>query len=118
MNRMRSPLSKTPPPDNPLKRSGSEGSERVVALDAKTGAEKWVHEYECEYKNVSYNAGPRTTPAIDGDRVYTLGTMGDLRCLDIKDGKAVFDRDNWDITDQAVREGLARIDHEAVGMSE
>lgn len=80
-------VSKTAPPENPLKRAGSEGTERVIALDAKTGAEKWVHEYDCEYKNVSYNAGPRTTPVIDGDRVFTLGTMGDLRCLDIKDGK-------------------------------
>lgn len=35
-----------------------------------------------------------------------------------RNGQAVFDRDNWDITDEAVREGLARIDHEAVGMSE
>jgi bacillithiol system protein YtxJ len=35
-----------------------------------------------------------------------------------RDGKAVFDRDNWDITDEAVREGLARIDHVAVGAPE
>lgn len=83
-------VSPTPPPAEAIKRANSDGSERVIALDAKTGAEKWVHEYECAYKNVSYSAGPRTTPVIDGDRVYTLGTMGDLRCLDIKDGKAVW----------------------------
>ena len=83
-------VSPTAAPENPLKRANSDGSERVIALDAKTGEQKWVHEYECAYKNVSYNAGPRTTPVIDGDRVYTLGTMGDLRCLSAKDGKPVW----------------------------
>ena len=34
--------------------------------------------------------GPRATPAVDEDRVYTLGMMGDLRCLDAKTGKPVW----------------------------
>lgn len=35
-----------------------------------------------------------------------------------EDGKAVFDRDNWDITDEAVSEGLSRIVREAASSSE
>ncbi len=31
--------------------------------------------------------GPRGTPTVDGDRVYALGGMGDLSCLDAATGK-------------------------------
>ncbi len=68
----------------------SKGKERVVCLDADKGTEVWVHEYECEYKRVSYGSGPRTTPVVAGDVVYTLGAMGDLKCLNLKDGKPVW----------------------------
>jgi outer membrane protein assembly factor BamB len=65
------------------------GVERVFCLDQKTGDQLWKYEYECVYQ-VSYGAGPRTTPAVSGDKVYTLGTMGDLVCLTVKDGKPVW----------------------------
>jgi len=75
---------------NPAKAATTPGKERVLSLDAKTGKEKWAHEYDCTYQRISYPFGPRTTPSIVGDRVYTLGTMGDLRCLDVKNGKPVW----------------------------
>src|SRR5439155_24069141 len=31
--------------------------------------------------------GPRTTPPVDGDRLYALGVHGDLPCLNVTDGK-------------------------------
>lgn len=68
----------------------SPGKERVLCLDAEKGTEVWVHEYECEYKKISYGSGPRSTPLVSGDVVYTLGTMGDLKCLSLKDGKPVW----------------------------
>ncbi|MCU0703068.1 MAG: PQQ-like beta-propeller repeat protein [Fimbriiglobus sp.] len=68
----------------------SKGKERVVCLDADTGKEVWVHDYDCEYKRISYGSGPRTTPVIAGDVLYTLGAMGDLKCLTLKDGKPVW----------------------------
>lgn len=61
------------------------GKERVLCLDEKTGMTLWKQEYECTYR-VSYPGGPRCTPTVDGDRVFTLGTMGDLLCLEVKTG--------------------------------
>src|SRR5262249_95686 len=66
-----------------------EGKERVLCLDEQTGAVVWKHEYDCTYKRLSYCKGPRTTPVIDGDKVYTLGAMGHLFCLDEKRGKVM-----------------------------
>jgi outer membrane protein assembly factor BamB len=66
-------------------------SERVHCLDAKTGKEKWSRSYDCPYK-ISYPAGPRATPTISGGKVYTLGAMGDLRCLDAVDGTLIWSK--------------------------
>jgi outer membrane protein assembly factor BamB len=67
------------------------GIERVHCFDAKTGDVLWTREYDCPYE-VSYAAGPRTTPIVSGDKVYTLGTMGDLYCWNIKDGSVVWSK--------------------------
>ncbi len=68
-----------------------QGGERILCLDEKTGAILWKHEYDCPYQ-VAYGAGPRCTPVVDGDKVYTLGTMGDLYCLDVKEGKVLWSK--------------------------
>lgn len=68
------------------------GSERVLCLDEKDGRRIWEHTYDCPY-TVSYAAGPRTTPVVEGDRVFTLGTMGDLLCLDTRTGRPVWKHD-------------------------
>ncbi|MBM4067392.1 MAG: pyrrolo-quinoline quinone [Planctomycetes bacterium] len=78
-------------PKNAFSRSRVAGKERVLCLDESSGKALWVHEYDCPYE-VSYAAGPRTTPVIAGDRVYTLGTMGDLLCLNLADGKVVWSK--------------------------
>jgi outer membrane protein assembly factor BamB len=38
-------------------------------------------------------AGPRSTPTVDGDRLYALGHYGELVCLDTATGKEVWRRD-------------------------
>ena len=78
-------------PVNPFSKSPVTGSERVLCLDADTGKELWKHEYPCTY-TVSYPNGPRATPTVDGDRVYTLGTMGDFFCLNAADGKVIWSK--------------------------
>lgn len=65
------------------------GSERVLCLNAPDGKALWTHEYEANY-TISYPEGPRCTPTVVGDRVYTLGAMGDLRCLEAATGKLVW----------------------------
>ncbi|MCA8995895.1 MAG: PQQ-binding-like beta-propeller repeat protein [Planctomycetaceae bacterium] len=61
------------------------GTERVLCLDEQTGKKLWEHEYPVKY-TVSYPAGPRCTPTVDGDRVYFLGAEGHLFCCDVKKG--------------------------------
>jgi len=78
-------------PKNAFGRSRVKGNERVLCLDEATGNILWKHEYDCPYA-VSYGSGPRCTPLVDGDRVYTVGTMGDLLCLDTKDGKVLWSK--------------------------
>jgi outer membrane protein assembly factor BamB len=68
------------------------GKERVLCLDAATGKEVWKHEYDVLY-NVSYGAGPRCTPTVAGGKVFTLGTMGDLRALDAEKGTLLWSKD-------------------------
>jgi outer membrane protein assembly factor BamB len=72
-------------------RNESTGIERVWCLDEATGKEKWHHEYPVRY-TMSYPAGPRCTPNVDGDKVYTLGGEGNLICFEIETGKVVWQK--------------------------
>jgi outer membrane protein assembly factor BamB len=75
----------------PTRRNNLKGKERVLCLDAKTGNELWKHEYECSYA-ISYPAGPRCTPTVDNGKVFTLGAMGDLFCLDAARGSVIWSK--------------------------
>jgi outer membrane protein assembly factor BamB len=76
---------------NPTKRNDLKGNERVLCLDARTGDEVWKHEYDCPY-GISYPAGPRCTPTVHGGKVFTLGAMGDLFCLDAGTGRVLWSK--------------------------
>ena len=65
--------------------------ERVLCFDAETGKELWKHEYDARY-TISYPLGPRATPTVDGNRVYTLGAMGHLFCFDVASGKIIWQK--------------------------
>jgi outer membrane protein assembly factor BamB len=75
--------------NDPGNRNARIGVERVLCLDSKTGKQLWKHEYPRSYK-ISYAAGPRATPTVDGDRVYVLGAEGDLLCLKSASGGLVW----------------------------
>jgi len=65
------------------------GKERVLCLDANDGKIIWKHEYPVTY-SISYPAGPRCTPAVDGEFVYTLGAEGHLWCFQRETGKIIW----------------------------
>lgn len=67
------------------------GLERVLCFEEKTGRQLWKHQYECQYE-VAYPLGPRATPVIHDGKVYTLGTMGDLKCLDVATGNVIWEK--------------------------
>jgi outer membrane protein assembly factor BamB len=61
----------------------------VWCLEAATGKVVWKHSYPClpdETKGHEAYPGPRMTPTVDGDRVYTLSRYGHLFCLGVADG--------------------------------
>jgi outer membrane protein assembly factor BamB len=71
------------------------GTERVLCLDEKTGVVLWTHAYAVDYQGLmeTYAIGPRATPTVDGDRVYTLGAKGMLHCLDARTGQVLWKKD-------------------------
>ena len=73
-------------------RIADQNLERVLCVDAETGKELWKHEYEARY-TISYPLGPRATPSVDGNRVYTLGAMGHLFCFDVATGHVLWQKD-------------------------
>lgn len=72
-------------------RLAEENLERVLAFAAADGKPLWKHEYEAPY-GISYPLGPRTTPTVDGELVYTLGAVGHLLCLNAETGEVVWSK--------------------------
>ena len=66
--------------------------ERIHCFDEETGKALWTHEYDCVY-SISYEAGPRTSVSIEGDRAYALGAMGHMHCLNAATGAIIWQRD-------------------------
>lgn len=75
--------------NNPGRPISLKGRERLHAINAATGQVLWTNSQDVDYY-VSYPSGPRATPCIDGDFIYTLGTEGDLVCRRTKDGEVVW----------------------------
>ena len=67
--------------------------EMVVCYDLHSGQERWSHSDHDRYDATPAGVGPRATPTIVGDRVYTLGATGILNCLDLGTGERVWSED-------------------------
>jgi outer membrane protein assembly factor BamB len=75
-----------------LHRAGNE--EAVECLHPDTGARQWQMRYRTAYEDrYGYNNGPRSSPVIARQRVFTLGAEGTLHCLDLASGRIVWKRD-------------------------
>lgn len=75
----------------PNSRVEVQGRERLQCFSSQEGSLLWKHEYDAPYL-ISYPSGPRTTPTVDGDRVYTLGAEGRLFALNVADGSVAWDK--------------------------
>src|SRR5262245_26793081 len=65
--------------------------EVVDALDPKSGAPRWHYAYKTTYRDdFGFDEGPRAVPVIAQDRVYTFGAEGQLRAIDLANGKEVW----------------------------
>ena len=64
-------------------------TDTVYCLDFDTGTVIWEHSYPC--MTGSY-PGPRATPTVDGNHVYTLSREGHLFCLDALSGDVVWEK--------------------------
>ena len=61
--------------------------ETVECLDAKSGKVLWKADYPTPYHDdFGFDEGPRATPAISGDAVFTFGAEGMLRCWTLDRG--------------------------------
>ena len=69
--------------------------EKVVCYDLYTGEVKWSHKDQARYSSPPAGLGPRATPTISGDRVYTVGATGILNCLDFETGKQLWRADTF-----------------------
>jgi len=66
--------------------------EMVVCYDLKSGKIRWQHSDKVRFDSEAFvgGIGPRATPTISENRVYTLGATGLLNCMDLKDGKLIW----------------------------
>lgn len=67
------------------------GDEIAVGLDLQDGHLLWTTRFPSSYvPSVSYDDGPRCVPTIHQERVLLYGAQGELRCLNLADGKLVW----------------------------
>ena len=70
---------------------------RLRCVESETAKPIWESTYPTDYEdNFSYDTGPRSSPVVDEDRVYTFGPEGMLRCVNVVDGKELWKIDTAD----------------------
>jgi outer membrane protein assembly factor BamB len=72
-------------------------TERVHCYEEATGKPLWMHSYAAAYPYYVFSPapgmGPTATPVVSAGKVYTLGSMGQLFCLDTIDGQVLWEKD-------------------------
>lgn len=72
-------------------------TERLLCLDEATGKVLWIHEHDAAYPEWSFTPGqengPSVTPIAEGSKVWMLGAIGGLFCLDSKTGAIIWQKD-------------------------
>ncbi len=73
-------------------REATDRGDLIRCLDAAAGKEVWQVAYSTFGSIKDYGNVPRATPLIHGDKVYTIGGLGDLRCIELGSGKVVWSK--------------------------
>ncbi len=90
-----------------------DGKEVLLAINATTGKELWATPIGDVLKN-GWGDGPRSTPTVDVDRIYTMSGTGNLVCVKIIDGKVLWtksmkdlggDTPSWGFTESPLVDG-------------
>lgn len=69
------------------------GDDEVVwALRESDGKEIWSTRIATANRRIGYPEGSRSTPTVDGNRLYVLGVSGDLACLDATSGRILWQK--------------------------
>jgi outer membrane protein assembly factor BamB len=62
----------------------------LASLDEKTGDKLWTVRTGDFYEDRMGGNGPRSTPTVDGSRVYVFDALGNLVCVEAASGKEVW----------------------------
>src|SRR5438445_6408235 len=81
-------------PDSEL--SKPKAKERLHCLDETTGKAIWTHAYDVAYEDWAFDPtqeiGPVATPIVQNGKVYSLGELGHLFCLDVRTGEVLWQK--------------------------
>ncbi len=66
--------------------------EASTCYDLLTGRLLWAHSEPVHYHTTLAGEGPRCTPTVVSNRVFTLGATGILNCLDLATGRQLWSR--------------------------
>ena len=68
--------------------------ERLHCFDESTGKTHWTHSYDVAYEDWAFDPaqeiGPVATPIVQDGRVYTVGRVGHVFCLDARKGDVLW----------------------------
>ena len=69
--------------------------ECVTCYEISTGELKWIYSHAARHKDKMGlgRIGPRSTPTIHQSRIYAVGAVGNLVCLNGSDGSVVWQQD-------------------------
>lgn len=72
----------------------AEGNERLRKIAMDSGSVVWEKTYQSDYRDMyGYETGPRCTPTIDGDLIFTLGVGGMLTAWSTDQGETAWQVD-------------------------